>query len=404
MRVVWASLWLAAAMMMLPAEAAAQAQAATAPAPPSTTLDNKYTRDFSSAIQQAVWDRVIAGATWHAEYQGRWREGCYGFRAKVPDKEPITQDTIFDLASLTKVVATTPSIMLLVEQGKVKLDAPVQTYIPQFGGGARARITVRHLMVHTSGLKPGLPRSPAWSGYNSGIGWACVTFPTTEPDEKFRYSDINFILLGEIVRRVSGEPLDVFATMHIFQPLGMKDTSFNPPASWRARVAPTEKDETETLLRGVVHDPTSRSMGGVAGHAGLFSTAEDLSRYARMILNGGELDGVRVLKPETVRLMTTPHTPAAMKERRALGWDMETPYSKPRGKFGATSFGHTGFTGTCLWIDPASRSFYIFLSSRLHEPAKGSDARKLYLKLGERFSKAVLPPTKTPQASSKSSS
>jgi CubicO group peptidase (beta-lactamase class C family) len=404
MRVLWASLWLTAAMMMLPAKAAAQGQAATVPSPPSTTLDKKYTRDFHAAIQQAVWDRVIAGATWHAEREGRWREGCYGFRAKVPEKEPITQDTIFDLASLTKVVATTPSIMLLVEQGKVKLDAPVQTYIPQFGGGARARITVRHLMVHTSGLKPGLPRNPAWSGYNSGIGWACVTFPTTEPDEKFRYSDINFILLGEIVRRVSGEPLDSFAAKHIFQPLGMKDTSFNPPASWRTRIAPTEKDETETLLRGVVHDPTSRHMGGVAGHAGLFSTAQDLSRYARMILNDGELDGVRVLKPETIRLMTTPHTPANMKDKRALGWDMETAYSKPRGTFGTTSFGHTGFTGTCLWIDPASRSFYIFLSSRLHEPAKGSDARKLYLKLGERFSKTVLSPTKAPQASSKRSS
>lgn len=401
---VRASLWLAVAMVMPAAKAAAQGKAATMPAPPSTTLDSKYTRDFNAAIQQAVWDRVIAGATWHAEHQGRWREGCYGFRAKVPQKEPITQDTIFDLASLTKVIATTPSIMLLVEQGKVKLDAPVQTYIPQFGGGARARITVRHLMVHTSGLKPGLPRDPAWWGYNSGIGWACVTFPTTEPDEKFRYSDINFILLGEIVRRVSGEPLDVFATKHIFQPLGMKDTSFNPPAEWHARIAPTEKDETQTLLRGVVHDPTSRRMGGVAGHAGLFSTVTDVSRYARMILNGGELDGVRVLKPETIQLMTAPHTPANMKDKRALGWDMETAYSKPRGKFGAASFGHTGFTGTCLWIDPASRSFYIFLSSRLHEPAKGSDVRKLYLKLGERFSKAVLPPTKTPQASSKSSS
>jgi CubicO group peptidase (beta-lactamase class C family) len=394
------SLSVALAMMLL---AAATVHGQAVSALPDKKLDSKYTREFSSAIHQAVWDRVIAGATWHVEHDGRWREGCYGFRAKAPEKEPITQDTIFDLASLTKVVATTPSIMLLVEQGRVKLDAPVQTYIPQFAGGARSRITVRHLMVHTSGLKPGLPRNPAWSGYNSGIAWACVAFPTTEPDEKFRYSDINFILLGEIVRRVSGEPLDVFAAKHLFQPLGMKDTCFNPPESWRARMAPTEKDETDTLLRGVVHDPTSRRMGGVAGHAGLFSTVTDVSRYARMILNGGELDGVRVLKPETVRLMTTSHTPPGMKDKRSLGWDMETAYSKPRGKFGAQSFGHTGFTGTCLWIDPQSRSFYVFLSSRLHEPAKGSDVRKLYLKLGERASKALRSIPPAPQASRSSS-
>lgn len=394
------SLGLAFAVMLL-AKVAVHGETPLAPA--EQKLDSKYTREFSAAIHQAVWDRVIAGATWHVEHAGHWREGSYGFRAKSPEKERITQDTIFDLASLTKVVATTPSIMLLVEQGRVKLDAPVQTYIPQFAGGARSRITVRHLMVHTSGLKPGLPRNPAWFGYNSGIAWACVAFPTTEPDEKFRYSDINFILLGEIVRRVSGEPLDVFAAKHIFQPLGMKDTCFNPPESWRARIAPTEKDETEMLLRGVVHDPTSRRMGGVAGHAGLFSTATDVSRYARMILNGGELDGVRVLKPETVRLMTTAHTPPGMKDKRALGWDMETSFSKPRGKFGAQSFGHTGFTGTCLWLDPGSRSFYVFLSSRLHAPAKGSDVRKLYLKLGERASKSLLSIPAKPQSARSSS-
>ena len=378
--------WLAV-LLLFPA-VHGQTQKETPVQPPP--LDSKYTRDFSAAIQQAVWDRVIAGATWHVEHQGRWREGSHGFRAKLPEKEPISKDTVFDLASLTKVVATTPSIMLLVEQGRVKLDDPVKTYIPQFAGGARSRITVRHLMVHTSGLKPGLPRNPAWSGYSSGIGWACVAFPTTSPDEKFRYSDINFILLGEIVRRVSGEPLDVFAAKHVFQPLGMKDTCFNPPASWLTRIAPTEKDENKTLLRGIVHDPTSRRMGGVAGHAGLFSTAADVSRYARMILNGGELDGVRVLKADTVRLMTALHTPTGMKEKRALGWDMDTSYSRPRGKFGATSFGHTGFTGTCLWLDPATRSFYVFLSSRLHEPAKGVDVRKLYLKLGESLSRSLL--------------
>lgn len=348
-------------------------------------------KGFRAAIQQAVWDRVTSGATWWVEHEGQAAHGCYGYRIKIPEKERISEDTIFDLASLTKVVATTPCMMLLIEQGRVKLDAPVHEYLPEFTGQGRELITVRQLMTHTSGMKPDLSMKPVWSGHDTAIKMICETAPDNVPDKKFRYSDINFILLGEIVNHVSGETLDVFAKKHVFEPLGMKDTGFNPAESLRSRIAATEKDEKGVMLIGVVHDPTARRMGGVAGHAGLFSTAADLARYARMILNDGELDGVRLLKLETIKLMEAIHTPTGMVDKRALGWDVDTRYSKPRGGFPmGTSFGHTGFTGTCLWIDPGSRSFYVFLSSRLHETDRSTDHRKLYEKLGTEVAKAVL--------------
>lgn len=348
-------------------------------------------RDFRGVVQQAVWDRVISGAAWWVEADGRAGQGSYGFRSKVPQKERLSEDAIFDLASLTKVLATAPAIMQLFERGQVKLEAPVCQYLPEFTGEGREKITVRHLLTHTSGLKPSLPQEPAWSGYENGIKLVCQTLPATAPDAQFRYSDINFILLGEVVRRVSGEPLDVFAAKNLFGPLGMKDTAFQPCSGLHGRCVATERDENGVMLRGVVHDPTARRMGGVAGHAGLFSTAADVARYTRMILQGGELEGVRVLQPETVKRMTAVHTPPALVDKRALGWDVDTRYSKPRGGFPVgTSFGHTGFTGTCLWIDPGSNAFFVFLSSRLHETDRDSDVRKVYEKLGREAAKAAL--------------
>lgn len=297
-----------------------------------------------------------------------------GLRAQIPTKEAMTEDTVFDAASLTKVVATLPCVMRLIQDEKIELEAEVRRYLPGFRGG----ITVRHLLTHTSGLRPGIPKEPAWTGYDTGIRLAMSLEPDGPPDRFFRYSDINFILLGEIVQRVSGMPLNEFAAKTVFEPLKMDATRFLPPEDWRARIAPTEKDENGVMLRGVVHDPTSRKMGGVTGHAGLFTTAGDLAKYARMILNGGE----GVLKPETVQLMTTPHTMATVFERRALGWDMDSPFSRPRGKvFPIGSFGHTGFTGTSLWIEPQTKTFVVFMSSRLH-PNGGGSVRDLYEEIG----------------------
>jgi len=334
-----------------------------------------------AVVSKAVAKGNPAGAVLWLESGDQKLTLVEGQRALDPAKEAMTEDTVFDSASLTKVVATLPSVLILMEQGKIDLEAEARRYIPEM----RAGITVRHLLTHTSGLKPGIPKEPEWTGYAAGIERAITTEPDGPPGSFFRYSDINFILLGEIVQRVSGMPLNEFAAKHVFEPLHMDSTRFLPPEEWRPRIAPTEKDESGTMLRGVVHDPTSRRMGGVSGHAGLFTTAGDLAKYARILLQGG----AGVLKPETVKLMTSPQTPATVFERRGLGWDIDSAFSRPRGKlFPLGSFGHTGFTGTSLWIDPASQTFVIFMSSRLHPHGKGS-VRDLYEDIGTTAAKCV---------------
>ena len=284
----------------------------------------------------------------------------------------MTEDTIFDLASLTKVVATTPAAMMLVERGQLDLERPVQSYLPEFSGGGKEKITLRHLLLHTSGLRPGIDTRGEWAGQGTAMERACREQVVSPPGETFRYSDINFIVLGALVQRIAGAPLEEFVAREIWAPLGMVDTEYLPSAATKPRIAPTEVIQGAGL-RGVVHDPTARKMGGVAGHAGVFSTAADLARYARMLLNQGELDGVRIFKPETVRLMTTVQTPDGMTARRGLGWDVDSPYSGPRGRlFPVGSFGHTGWTGTSLWLDPWSKTFVIFLSNRNHPDENGS--------------------------------
>ncbi|HMB78896.1 MAG TPA: serine hydrolase, partial [Vicinamibacterales bacterium] len=308
---------------------------------------------------------------------------AFGQRAVQPSPEPMTEDTIFDLASLTKVVATTTSVMQLVEEGRIRLNDPVAQFIPEFGKYGKAGIQIRHLLTHTSGLRPDLELDVEFLGADEAIRRAGEEVPTASPGQQFVYSDINFFLLGDIVRRVSGERLDRYAKTRIFDPLGMTETTFLPPETWRARIAPTEACQTlawpcgpstplTPFLRGIVHDPTARRMGGVAGHAGLFSTAADLSRFCRMLLGGGRLGAARILSPATVARMTSPSTPAEMRAVRGLGWDIDSPYSSNRGElFPIGSFGHTGFTGTSLWLDPGSESYVIFLSNRVHPDGKG---------------------------------
>jgi uncharacterized protein YbbC (DUF1343 family)/CubicO group peptidase (beta-lactamase class C family) len=257
--------------------------------------------------------------------------------------------------------------MKLVEQGRIRLNDRVTEYLPEFQGG-KSEITVRQLLTHFSGLRPDLDLEPPWSGYETAIRMALADKPVAAAGERFIYSDINFILLGEIVRRVSGKPLQDYAAEAFFRPLGMDDTTFLPPASWMARIAPTESP-----LRGVVHDPTARAMGGVAGHAGVFSTADDLARFARMMLGLGELDGKRVLAAASVRRLTTPQSPPDQPILRGLGWDIDSPYAGPRGDlFPVGSYGHTGFTGTSMWIDPASETFVILLANSVHPKPRGA--------------------------------
>jgi len=334
--------------------------------------------EIDRTIDAAIARHNIPGAVYHLEDGGKIYEKAYGERALVPRRERMMRDTIFDAASLTKVVATAPSIWLLIERGKVELDAPLNRYIAE----GRGDITIRQLLTHTSGLRPDLDLGKPWSGYETGIALAVAEEPVNRPGYVFRYSDINYELLGEVVRRVSGEPLDVFARREIFAPLGMRDTGFRPRTS--SRIAPTEFADG-VMLRGVVHDPTARRMGGVAGHAGLFTTAADLTKFARMLLRGG----APIFKAETVRAMTSVQTPPDVPILRAGGFDIDSGYSRPRGTlFPLGSYGHTGFTGTILWIDPTSKTFYVFLSNRVHPNGKG-DVRALQVALGTLSAKAA---------------
>jgi CubicO group peptidase (beta-lactamase class C family) len=262
--------------------------------------------------------------------------------------------------------------MLLIERGQARLDERVSAYLPKFVGEGRETVTVRELLTHTSGLPPDIETASDWRGETEAIKKACGMALQSRPGSAFKYSDINFLLLGEIVQRVAKTPLETFVRREIYQPLKMTDTGYLPPQEKLSRIAPTEVVNGKPW-RGVVHDPTARHMGGVAGHAGLFTTAADLARYARMLLNLGELDGVRIFQPETVKLMTSAQSPSGISARRGLGWDIDSPYSGPRGAlFPIGSYGHTGWTGGSIWIDPSSKTFVIFLSNRNHPTEAGN--------------------------------
>jgi CubicO group peptidase (beta-lactamase class C family) len=327
---------------------------------------------MDEAVVHAVENGNLPGGVLWLEHGTNRYHKAFGRRAVRPAEEPMTEDTIFDAASLTKILATAPAIMLLWERNQVRLDEPVATYIPEFAGRNKEKITIRHLLTHTSGLNPGLSRNPDWNGYEKAIALACAEKPTDPPGSIFRYSDINFIVLGEVVQRVSGSKLNEFVARELFKPLGMIDTSYLPAASVRGRIAPTEQIGNE-VLRGTVHDPTAQRMGGVAGHAGVFTTTADVARMARMFLHEGTIDGVRVFQPNTVRLMTSVQSPPTVEARRGLGWDIDSDYSRPRGSiFPLGSYGHTGFTGVCLWVDPFSNSFWMFFSNRVHPTRAGN--------------------------------
>jgi uncharacterized protein YbbC (DUF1343 family)/CubicO group peptidase (beta-lactamase class C family) len=336
-------------------------------------FDKAKLAQVDAVIEEAVAQKRIPGGVLWIEHERDVYHRAYGNRARVPQIEPMTKDTIFDAASITKAVATAPSIFFLVQRGGISLDAPVRNYLPEIADG---EITVRHLLTHTSGLRSGLDLSTDWSGYTEGIKRALAETPRNRPGAVFRYSDINYILLGEIVQRVSGMRLDVFARENIFKPLRMKDTTFLPMHP--QRVAPVEVTNT----RAEVHDPTSRRMGGITGHAGMFTTAEDLARFARAVLRG------RFFPPEMTRISSPP----SVAIRRAGGFDIDSAYSRPRGEHFpiGESFGHTGWTGGFFWIDPTRSAFYVFLSNRLHPDGTGS-VIALQRRLGTAVAEAMRP-------------
>jgi uncharacterized protein YbbC (DUF1343 family)/CubicO group peptidase (beta-lactamase class C family) len=262
--------------------------------------------------------------------------------------------------------------MELVDCGKLKIDAPVATYWPAFAANGKGGITIRQLLMHTSGLRAGLMARFRWSDYDGAMQAVVADSPVNPPGTRFCYSDVNFITLGEIVHRVSGLPLDAYCAKEIFKPLGMRDTTFNPSTALKSRIAPTDY-QGHGLRWGQVSDPTTHRMGGVAGHAGVFSTANDLAILAQMIIDGGTCRGKRFLSETTVAAMEQPRRIPGSSTLRGLGWDVQSPYSKIFDtSFPSGSFGHTGYTGTSIWIDPRSETFLIILTSRLHPRGQGN--------------------------------
>jgi CubicO group peptidase (beta-lactamase class C family) len=320
--------------------------------------------DIDLIMEDAISEGLVAGGVvLIGDSKGILYQRAYGRTSPSIDAPPVEVNTVFDVASLTKVIVTTSAVMKLAEEGKISLVDPVKKWFPEFKNKGKDDLLILNLLTHTSGFHD-FPLGSS-QPLTSAIMGAANQALSGEPGTRFNYADINFILLGELVHRVSGETLDLYSESNFFVPLGMHDTGFNPDPQATWRYASTIADGG--LLMGRVQDYSARQLGGVAGHAGLFTTSTDLARFCQMILNGGKLDGHRVLSERAVRQMTAPYFSRNGKVVRGLGWDRESPYSAPRGAgFSETSFGHTGYSGTSIWIDPESDLFVVVLTARLN--------------------------------------
>ena len=339
--------------------------------PESVGMRSERLAVIDSIVAEGLRRRRMPGAVVLVGRRGRVVfHKAYGDRQLKPQAVPMTVDTVFDMASITKPVATATSVMRLVEQGRVVLSKPVAEYIPEFGANGKQSVTVYQLLTHQGGLIP----DNALRDYESGTqeAWRRIFALKLRaaPGERFMYTDVGFIVLAELVRRVSGQDIHQYSREHIFGPLGMEATGYLPDDTLKLRAAATEQRDGRWLT-GEVHDPRAHLLGGVAGHAGLFSTAQDMAVYAQMLLNGGTCAGHRVLRSETVAQMTRGYqVPGGL---RGLGWDVRTGYSSNRGDLlSSRAFGHGGFTGTVLWVDPGQDLFVVFLSTRLHPDGNGS--------------------------------
>ncbi|TWT57493.1 Penicillin-binding protein 4* [Thalassoglobus neptunius] len=342
-----------------------------AAAEPESTINFQRLNRIDRIVSEGLKRNQFPGCVVLIQYKGApVFEKAYGNLQTVPEVIPMQVDTVFDLASLTKPIATASSIHLLAERGEIDLQETAHHYLPDFRGDGKEAITIEQLLTHTSGLIP----DNALSDYQSGREEAYENINklslSAQPGEKFMYSDVGFIVLGRIAETVTGQRLDKFCDAELFTPLQMSETGYLPDASLRERAATTQK-RNEKWMRGEVHDPRAFEMDGVAGHAGLFSTAQDLSRFAEMILNDGELDGVRLFTPASIQRMTeSVDVPRGI---RSLGWDKQSPYSSNKGDLLTDSgIGHGGFTGTGIWIDPELDLAVIFLSNRVHPDGSGS--------------------------------
>lgn len=360
--------------------------------------DRQILERIDSLVEADISERRVPGAV---VLVGRGDKiifkKAYGKKSVVPESEVMTMDTVFDVASLTKVVATSASVMVLIEEGKLRLSDNIGKFIPEIEDASAKRATIQQLLNHVSGYQPDFDLGEKWNGKDGMLSALYKERLRHAPGTRFVYSDIGFIVLGEIVHRISGIPLDEFFDKNVGSKLGMKDSKFEridadgnriAKVPNLSRIAPTENirgqlsylgskfdgadEDGSRILRGAVHDPTAFRMNGVAGHAGLFSTADDLARFCRMMIGGGTLDGKRIISPSTVNRMTAPSVVTEDGATRGLGWDISSTFSSNRGDlFPIGSFGHTGFTGTSIWIDPVSETFVVFLSNRVHPDGKG---------------------------------
>ncbi|MBA2226602.1 serine hydrolase domain-containing protein [Thermogemmata fonticola] len=339
-------------------------------------------KQIDAAVQQAIEQGETAGAVVHILHKDRSLYiKAFGDRLQQPQRQPMTMDTLFDLASLTKPVATASAVMHLVEAGQLRVSDTVARYWPEFAAEGKEKVTLEHLLLHTAGLIADNPLADYAAGAKQAWERIARLKLLNPPGERFRYSDVGYLVLGRVVELVSGQSLEVFCRKQLWEPLGMKDTDYKLTEDQKRRSAGTGRRQ-ERMLQGEVHDPRAALLGGIAGHAGLFSTAQDLARFCRMLLQGGELDGKRLFRESTVRQWTTPRkvtvgqspSGAVTTGLRTYGWDVDTPYSAPRGDLFPRdrSFGHTGFTGTSLWLDPATQTAVILLTNRLHPDEKGN--------------------------------
>ena len=364
------------AMIFLLFSVTVRAQVLSWGEPEELAMSSERLARLDEVVQATIEEEEVPGAVVLVARRGKlvYRK-AFGDRVLVPEREPMTVETIFDMASLTKVIATATSIMILVEEGKLSLTDPVSEHLTSFSSHGKSSITILQLLTHYSGLRPDLDLDRPWEGYETAIELASKERLVASPGKEFIYSDINYVVLAEIVNKVSGKHLHKFSSERIFERLGMNNTGFSPPTSLQHRIAPTHSDDGE-ILRGVVHDPTAYRMGGCAGHAGLFSTVDDTAIYAQMILNRGEYGGVRILSPLSILKMTSPQSSDGADDWRGIGFDIRTRLSGSRGDlFPVGSFGHTGFTGISMWIDPYTSSFVLIFTSRLYPDGQGDVTR-----------------------------
>lgn len=362
---------LLAGLVFLAGESASLAGGLPHAAPEAVGMDGRRLAEIDRVVDEALREKRMPGCVVCIGRQGKivWLR-AYGNKQVEPEPLPMTADTVFDLASLTKPIATATSVMVLLDREQVRLEDRVAAHLPEFGQHGKEDVTVLHLLTHQGGLIA----DNALRDYRDGPerAWERIFALrlTSEPGTKFVYSDVGFLVLGALVQRVSGQDVNSFSRQHIFEPLGMRETGFLPSEPLRARAAPTEQRDGR-WIQGEVHDPRAYHLGGVAGHAGLFSTAADLASYAQMMVNRGQGAQRRILSEAAWRVMTQPYP--VSRGRRAAGWDMRTGYSTNRGAtFSDAAFGHGGFTGTALWIDPQLELFVIFLSNRLHPDGQGA--------------------------------